>query len=309
MQKVRNFVFGLTMTAQLWGKEQDLVGTPPPVFEFQNNSTPIAQIYSNTYLQQLNQSYYQVRKYLEILIDEATSGSSTITSLLDVLDNGQDIIEGCYDDEFEGESIASLHLRIQSTQALIEIYEQILEEKLWAKEIERDTQIQNTLDKILNSNTELISQAHACDYIAPQVLQSVLEHNPDSISGDTMQDRDDIQVANTLQLPEDILSRVKNYIARGAEVNIKLAEGILKSIPGVTITYKKYNNQRGRGDHGSILRNGKKINIIDKGKLIGGSSLPMWLFIRYQTRGHQGKNAPFTKSEIYYGIAKYLCYI
>ena len=275
-----------------------------PSYEIPSTSLSL-YVHSN----QLTLDYLQLKEYADTIASFAFEMDTTQEDILFLLESTEDqfkpkraefsdIDYGCGDLILE---IYKLRNKINISKKLLQVKYNKLQSMNLAQQYEDKLFIKrlaNCTAENYQINAHNITDAHSV-------------HIPyEEIYVDALVSEEEENIPNQpLALSETVKERVKQFLANPPEVNLKLAEGILSHIPGVTITYKKYNRQRGRGDHGSILKYGKKVNILDKGKLIGGNTLSMYRFIQYQTRGHQGKKEPFTIEEIYYGIAKYKNFI
>ena len=187
----------------------------------------------------------------------------------------------------------------------IALYEDLLKDLIDISRFEEQDKKRDEIKVIISSVTATDSQRLRSIYDTSNfsfyLLQSVTPTSTQEVSKASIQrcGHED-QISDPLYLPPKVQRQVKSFIATSPQVNMQLAKKILNGIPGITIT------KAGKGDHGSICRNGQAINTFDKGSYIGGSAIPFWLFMDYQTKGHMGNPAPFTKQEIYFGIAKAL---
>ena len=303
MNKFRSLLFGISLSAQMLLKDQDVLLRKPEVISQEVDAVFITDIYEDQTRKALNEQCNFLHAYLQFLKEEVSAKSRTSIELQDALENGRELVQDCYQPEFESKSIVILRLRIHILEKYVELYENLLEDLTdiirTKEQNEKKDEIEVIISSIATTDSHRLRSIYNTSYFSCYLLQSLSLISTQEVSEPSSESCDhEDQISNPLFLPQKVQRQVKSFIASSPQVNIHLATSILTSIPGITIT------QAGKGDHGSICRNGKAINTFDKGGFIGGSAIPFWLFMNYQTKGHMGNPAPFTKEEIHFGIAK-----
>jgi len=302
MRKVRNLIFGIALTTQATFTDHDIFFRRPGYGSQEPSRIHVTDIYEDNTLRVLNQKYDFLRAYLEFLTEEAGTSALTLSQLQDTLANGKDIIKECFESESNHWSRVILEFRIRLLENYIASHERTIGEKIYMEQLKQAADLERCVSRVTALDPYSLTSLHNTRYISHYFLQSLLpphlvsEPIVSQTSFGTSADTE--QISDPLFLSEKVKKRVKVFMASRPQVNIHLATSILTSIPGITIT------QDGKGDHGSICRNNKAINTIDKGGLIGGNDIPLWLFVSYQTKGHMGNPAAFTEQEIHFGIAK-----
>lgn len=303
MNKLRNLLFGVSLYSQFLLKDQDVILRKPEIISREVDTVYITEVYEDQSRKALNEQYNFLKAYLQFLQEELSSESRTSNELEDVLENGRELFQDCYQPEFELISLVILKFRIRILEKYVALYENLLKDLIDISRTEEQDAKKNEIELIISSiataDLPRLRSIYNTSYFSCYLLQSLSLTSTQEVSEPSSESCDhEDQISDPLFLPKKVKKQVTSFIASSPQVNIHLATRILTSIPGITIT------QAGKGDHGSICRNGKAINTFDKGGFIGGSAIPFWLFMNYQTKGHMGNPAPFTKEEIHFGIAK-----
>jgi len=303
MDKLRSLMFGVSLSAQVFFKDQDVLLRKPEIISREVDTVKITEVYEDQTRKVLNEQCNFLQSYLQFLKEEVSAKSRTSIELQDALENGRELVQDCYQPEFELKSIVVLKLKVEMLKKYVALYEDLLKDlidiSLFEEQDKKKDEIEVIISSVKATDSQRLRSIYDTSHFSFYLLQSVTPTSTQEVSQPSIEtcDKED-QISDPLYLAPKVQRQVKSFIASSPQVNIHLATSILTSIPGITIT------KTGKGDHGSICRNGKAINTFDKGSFIGGSAIPFWLFMNYQTKGHMGSPAPFTKQEIHFGIAK-----
>ena len=295
-------MFGVSLSAQVFFKDQDVLLRKPKIISREVDTVKITEVYEDQTRIVLNEQCNFLQSYLQFLKEEVSAKSRTSIELQDALENGREIVQDCYQPKFDSESLIILKLRVEMLEKYVGLYEDLLEDLIdisrFEEQDKKTDEIEVIISNVAATDSQRLMSSYDTSNFSFYLLQSVTPTSTQKVSQPSSESCDnEDQISDSLYLPPKVQRQVKHFIASSPQVNIQLAKGILNSIPGIKIT------EAGKGDHGSICRNGKAINTFDKGSYKGGSGIPFWLFMDYQTKGHMG-NPTFTKQEIHFGIAK-----